>query len=214
MKNYFEISEIPNLKIDKDKLVEQANVDFRNFARDLPLTQKTKRLAILVNVFVKMYLMAIKFTESKNLPKRDPQELFNFTVDTEEENQENGHGLKAEQIAKIIELCSDYQPIKTSCFDGTLDLIPSAVHSAWYVFYKHGAVVRPWTHNHSTIITHILLEDIVDGEFTIVVNGEEKRISKKGEYFSFSANSIYEMTFTGQKAMFLTFSVERETQAN
>jgi len=206
MKNYFDLSEIPSITKNKDKLVEYANKDIQQYLKELPSTEKTKLDIILDKDFIKMYYVAIRYTQAKGLPERDMDEIFNISVDSVEQNHENGSGLRAKEIQELVDM--NYYPITTPFFENTLSLIPSFAHSSWIIFYKQGAIVHPHDHDDTTILIHILLEDITDGEFIIDVKGEKKTLTKKGEFFIFCGGNTHSALFTGHEAKFITISIE------
>lgn len=206
MKNYFNLSEIPSIAKIKNKLIEYANEDIRQYLKELPITEKTKLDVIRDKDFIKMYYVPIRYTQAKGLPERNMDEVFNISVDSVEQNHENGSGLRAREIEELVDM--NYYSVTTPFFQNTLSLIPTFAHSSWIIFYKQGAIVHPHDHDDTTILTHILLEDITEGEFVVDVKGEKKVLTKKGDFFIFCGGNTHSALFTGQEAKFITISIE------
>lgn len=206
MKNYFDISEIPSIANIKTKLIQCAVNDISQYINALPTTEKRKLDAILERDFIKMYYVPIKYSQANGTSEQNLNELFNISVDSVEQNYADGSGLRAKEIEEQIDM--KYYSVPIPFFQNTLDLIPSFAHSSWIIFYKQGAVVQPHSHDDTTILIHILLEDILNGEYVIDVKGEKKALNKKGDFFIFCGGNTHSVVFTGIEAKFLAIAVE------
>lgn len=209
MKNFLDINQIPGLASSKDALIHNANVDLSEFMHKMPIEQKVKYNNIVAADFIKMYSIPVKYSQD-NCPCNGPiKELFNFTVDGPEQNYNLGTGPFAEQIKTIA---GDlYEHHHLPFFRNLLNIIPEQLKVAWIFFYTQGAsVTEAHGHGHTTIMVHVLLEDIKNGEFVIDVNGETRKISKQGEYFIFNGILPHGATLTGDDAKFLSFAMNSE----
>jgi hypothetical protein len=118
----------------------------------------------------------------------------------------------AQQIENIVGELYDHRDLP--CFRNVLNLIPKQLLVAWYFFYKHGAIVDDLGHDHTTIMVHLLLEDIQDGDFIMQVNGEQRIFNKRGEYFIFDGTLSHHCRVTGKEAKFLSFAMNAEDLIN
>ena len=208
IQRYFNITDIPYLNENKDRIVETVNYDLRSYMNSMPDTEKLKYHKLLTTDFIKMFYIPVKYTFGvEGLPARNINELFNFSVDSVEQNQDNGRGLRAKEIEQAVDM-KYYPYYERDYFSKTLQLLISHIHSSWVIFYKKGAIVHPHSHDNTTILTHVLLEDIPNGEFVIDVEGEKKIIKNKGDYFIFCGGNTHSAAFSGQRAKFVTFSIE------
>ena len=206
MKNFFDIKEISNISCSLLDLIETCLVDLKEYFKLIPPTEENKLKSILSTDIIRMYYIPIRYSQGEGLPERDLDEVFNLSVDSVEENHENGTGLKAKEIESLVDMNYYYCP--TLFFSNTLSLLSSKIHSSWIIFYKNGAIVHPHDHDDTTILVHILLNDIENGEFVIKVKEDEKRINKKGDYFIFCGGNTHQASFSGNEAIFLTFAIE------
>jgi quercetin dioxygenase-like cupin family protein len=208
MKNFFDIAEIPYLNKYKEEILNSVEDDLHSYMHSMPSTERMKFYKILTTEFVKMYYIPIKYTIGVDgLPKRNINEVFNFSVDSVEQNQSNGYGIKAKEIEQAIDM--EYYPYyEHNYFSKTTSLLLPHIHSSWVIFYKKGAVIHPHSHDDTTILTHILIEDITKGEFIVDVAGEKRSVKKRGDYFIFCGGNTHSAEFTGNRAKFITFSIE------
>lgn len=209
MKNFLDITQVPNLAYVKEALIQSANADLSEFMHKMPAEQRAKYNNIVAADFIKMYSIPVKYSED-NCPCNGPiKEIFNFTVDGPEQNYNLGTGPFAKQIQAIA---GDlYEHYHLPFFRNLLDIIPEQLKVAWLFFYTKGAsVTEAQGHGHTTIMVHLLLEDINNGDFIIDVNGETKKINKQGEYFIFNGIFPHGASLTGDDAKFLSFAMNAE----
>lgn len=210
MKNYININEIPELASVKEQLIEAAVKDLSYYFANLPDEQKIKYDKIQAADFIKMYSVPIKYDEEVDCPcSGNKIELFNFTADGPEQSYNNGSGPQVSDIDNLIgDPVSHYN---LPFFSNVLMLIPEKLRAAWIFFYKKGAtVIEDEGHGHDTILLHLLLEDIDNGEFVTIIKNEARQFTKKGDYFIFDGIVPHRAYFTGDTAAFLVFAANNK----
>lgn len=214
MSNFIDISKVPELLEKKNILIESALLDLKYFLKNLPPEQEIKYNKILQADFIKMYSIPLKYDQLVECPcSGDLIEIFNFTADGPELNYNGGTGRYAQDIKDLLGPLHPHHHL--SLFSNTIKNIPECLRTSWIFFYKQGAtVIENEGHGHEAILLHFLLEDIPDGYFSVNVNGEERKISQKGEHFIFNGIVPHGAEFNGSSAVFLVFAMNKEDLLN
>jgi hypothetical protein len=199
MRNFIELSEIPSFNLDLNNFIEWVNVDYNEYLQKLPLTENVKLKTIKEENQIKIYTTLINQNQKIKTEPDAPEELFNICVDVFDSISQNPDFLN---LVDPNYYYYNYLPL----FTNIKLLIPSTTISSWVFTFKKDASLQSYKFEDSVLIS-ILLNDI-DGNFTVKVNGEQKVLKQRGDYFIYKGDSELDISNSSSEARFYVATMD------
>lgn len=185
MQTFLTLTDLPSFDFDLNNFLEWANVDYENYLKALPLTETVKYKNIKDNDLIKIYAVLINQNRGIKLGKESPDELYNICVDVYDFLEQNPNIYNSE-------IDTNYYSYKyLSPFNNIKTIIPNTTLSSWIFVFKDNSTVTNYQLSESVVFGYFLIED---GYFSVNVNGEEKILTKKGDYAIFDGSKIHSLT--------------------
>lgn len=211
---YKDFFTLEDLKLDadfKENICKLSLQEFTSYLNIMPESEKNK-----YNIFktyrLLMCTLMIKFSTFKVYEEESEKDLFNFFFNVPTDHTLSINSLIRDVVTSQCDLYQlyDYSQCKIH-FQHTLSYIESVLkenfHSSHYMLYHNGANILPHSHSDGILTCHFLLEDIIDGVFTVGVGKSVQTVSKAGDYFIFDPNIIHYGNLNGKSALFLMVNI-------
>lgn len=214
IKNFYSILDTTIFTLElKEKLINLALTDFKNYLNNLPPSEQVK-YDLFKKYKIFMSTLMLKYSSFKVYEGDTEKDLFNFYFDLPTSKKYCNNNLIRKYLTNTpLRIINDLRYC-AKFFENTLNLLNSLLgdnlHSCYYMLYHNGCEVLPHAHSPGIRTIHILLEDIHEGEFIVGVGDEERVITKKSQNFIFDPDVTHYAKFNGHCANFLAINIPTE----